>query len=66
MHIKNFKISVGTVEDFVDLLEGDVGFDVVKKALAETGYDGYVTGELLLFEPGRGERTVQAMEKIFK
>ncbi len=66
VHIKDFKLSVGTAEGFVDLLEGDVDFDSVKKALAEIGYDGYVTGELLPFEPGRPEKTAQAMKQIFK
>ena len=66
IHIKDFKKSVGTAEGFVDLLEGDVDFEAVKKALAEIGYDGYVTGELLPFEPGRPEKTAQAMKKIFK
>jgi hexulose-6-phosphate isomerase len=66
VHIKDFKSSVGTVEGFVDLLEGDVDFEAVKKALAEIGYDGYVTGELLPFERGRVEKTAQAMKKIFK
>ena len=47
-------------------LEGDVDFGVVKKALSDIGYDGYVTAELLPFEPGRVEKTAQAMKKIFK
>lgn len=66
VHIKDFKLSVGTAEGFVDLLEGDVDFDSVKKALAEIGYDGYVTGELIPFGPGRPEKTARAMERIFK
>lgn len=66
VHIKDFKKSVGTVEGFVDLLDGDVDFKAVKKALAEIDYDGYVVGELLPFEPGRPERTAKAMKKIFK
>ena len=66
VHVKDFKTSVGTVEGFVDLLEGDVDFEAVKKALAEVGYDGYVTAELLPFEPGRPEKTAEAMKKIFK
>lgn len=66
VHIKDFKVSVGTVEGFVDLLEGDVDFDAVKEALAEIGYDGYVTGELIPFEPGRPEKTARAMKQIFK
>ena len=66
VHVKDFKLSVGTVEGFVDLLEGDVNFQTVKEALFDIGYDGYVTAELLPFEPGRPEKTAQAMKKIFK
>ncbi len=66
VHVKDFKLSVGTAEGFVDLLEGDVDFEAVKKALADVGYDGYVTAELLPFEPGRPEKTAQAMKNIFK
>jgi hexulose-6-phosphate isomerase len=66
VHVKDFKRSVGTVEGFVDLLEGDVDFEAVKKALADIGYDGYVTAEMLPFQPGRPEKTAQAMKKIFK
>ena len=66
VHVKDFKRSVGTVEGFVDLLEGDVNFQTVKEALVDIGYDGYVTAELLPFEPGRPEKTAQAMKKIFK
>jgi hexulose-6-phosphate isomerase len=66
VHVKDFKCSVGTEKGFVDLLEGDVDFEAVKKALAVIGYDGYVTAELLPFEPGRPEKTAEAMQKIFK
>lgn len=65
VHIKDFK-NVGTVEGFVDLLEGDVDFEAVKKALAEIGYDGYVTAEMLPYVEGRPEKTAEAMKKIFK
>jgi len=66
VHAKDFKRSVGTVEGFVDLLEGDVNFQAVKEALVGIGYDGYVTAELLPFYPGRCEKAAQAMRKIFK
>ena len=66
IHIKDFKLSVGTVEGFVDLLEGDVDFVAVREALVEIGYDSYVTCELIPFEPGRPEKTAQAMRRIFK
>jgi hexulose-6-phosphate isomerase len=66
VHVKDFKCSIGTVEGFVDLLEGDVNFQTVKEALTEIGYDGYVTAEMLPFRPGRPEKTALAMKRIFK
>ncbi len=66
IHVKDFKRSVGTAEGFVDLLEGDVDFEAVKAALNEIGYDGYVTAEMLPYQPGRPQKTAAAMKKIFK
>ncbi|OHB49661.1 MAG: hypothetical protein A2Y10_05755 [Planctomycetes bacterium GWF2_41_51] len=66
VHIKDFKKSVGTVEGFVDLLDGDVDFTAVKKALAAIGYNGFVTAEMIPYSPGRPEKTAKAMKKIFK
>ncbi len=66
VHVKDFKRSVGTAEGFVDLLEGDVDFEAVKAALGEIGYDGYVTAEMLPYQPGRPQKTAAAMKKIFK
>ena len=66
VHIKDFKRSVGNADGFVDLLEGDVDFEAVKKALSEINYDGYVTAEMIPFTPGRPEKTADAMKKIFK
>ncbi len=65
VHVKDFDRSVGTMEGFVDLLEGDVDFDAVRKALTEAGYDGYCTAEILPYAPGRIEKTARAMRKIF-
>jgi L-ribulose-5-phosphate 3-epimerase len=45
VHIKDFKRSVGNLDGFCDLLEGDVDFPAVMAALRETGYNGYVTAE---------------------
>jgi hexulose-6-phosphate isomerase len=47
VHFKDFRRSVGTVEGFVDLLEGDVDWPEVVKALHEIGYDGSVAAELI-------------------
>jgi hexulose-6-phosphate isomerase len=66
VHIKDFKKSTGTVAGFVDLLEGDVDFTAVKKALAAIGYKGYVTAEMIPYSPGRPAKTARAMKKIFK
>ena len=63
--MKDFDTSVGTAEGFVDLLEGSVQFNTVTKALAEIGYDGYVTAEMLPYQPGRPEKTIAAMKQIF-
>ena len=66
VHIKDFKLSVGNADGFVDLLEGDVDFEAVKQALSEINYDGYVTAEMIPFRTGRPEKTAAAMKKIFK
>ena len=66
VHIKDFKLSVGNADGFVDLLDGDVDFEAVKQALSEINYDGYVTAEMIPFTPGRPEKTADAMKKIFK
>ncbi|AQT69515.1 L-xylulose 5-phosphate 3-epimerase [Anaerohalosphaera lusitana] len=65
VHIKDYKM-VGTAEGFVDMCEGDVDFESVKKALGEIGYDSYLTAEMLPYEPGRPEKTADAMKKLFK
>lgn len=66
VHIKDFKRSVGTADGFVDLLEGDVNFDAVKKALKDIKYNGFVTAEMIPYSPGRPQKTAEAMKKIFK
>jgi L-ribulose-5-phosphate 3-epimerase len=65
IHIKDFKLSVGSADGFCDLLEGDVDFEAVKKALAEIHYDGYVTAEILSIGPDGPQKTAAAMKKIF-
>jgi L-ribulose-5-phosphate 3-epimerase len=66
VHIKDYKIAAGGADGFCDLLEGDVNFPAIKQALAEIGYDGYVTAEILPFAPGRPQKTADAMQSIFK
>ena len=66
IHIKDFKNSIGTEDGFVDLLEGDVDFEAIKKALTEINYDGYMTAEMIPYLPDRPNKTAAAMKKIFK
>lgn len=65
LHFKDFKRSIGTISGFVPLLEGDVNFPEVIKALAEVNYTSYVIGELF---PDQSDTIVAdtsiAMDKI--
>lgn len=47
VHFKDFRRSVGTVEGFVDLLEGDVDWPAVVQAMRDVGYSGHVAAELI-------------------
>ena len=49
VHVKDFKAeaSVTSMAGFVDLLQGDVNWPAVMTALAEVGYDGYLTAEMI-------------------
>lgn len=47
IHFKDFKRSVATGEGFVDLLEGDVNWPEVMKAIKEIGYEGPVVAEMI-------------------
>jgi L-ribulose-5-phosphate 3-epimerase len=45
VHFKDFRCNVGTLEGFVELLQGDVNYGAVMQAFAEVGYDGWATVE---------------------
>ncbi|MDD3927297.1 MAG: sugar phosphate isomerase/epimerase [bacterium] len=47
IHFKDFRAAVGNGEGFVDLLEGDVNWPEVMKAIKEIGYEGPVVGEMI-------------------
>jgi hexulose-6-phosphate isomerase len=47
VHVKDFRKSVGTIDGFVDLLEGDVNWPEVMKALREVGYDDFLIAEMI-------------------
>lgn len=46
VHIKDFKRSIGNIEGFVDLMEGDMDWPKFMAALRAAGYDDYVTVEV--------------------
>jgi hexulose-6-phosphate isomerase len=47
VHFKDYRRAVGTIEGFVDLLEGDVNWPEVMAALREIGYSGPVVAEMI-------------------
>ena len=67
VHLKDFRTSVGTIEGFVDLLEGDVNWPAVMRALSDVGYDGFLTAEVFphTYAPDVViERTSQAIDRM--
>ncbi len=69
VHVKDFKMSVGTLDGFCDLLDGDVNWPAVMAALRETGYDGWITAEVMPPNPYAPEHILQvnslALDRIF-
>lgn len=47
VHFKDFKLAIGDIQGFVDLLEGDVAWERVMPALREIGYEGAATAEMM-------------------
>ncbi|MEQ9461827.1 MAG: sugar phosphate isomerase/epimerase family protein [Phycisphaeraceae bacterium] len=66
VHVKDFKQSVGTLDGFCDLLEGDMPWAETMAALRQIGYEKTVIAEMIPHSPGLLERTSQAMDKILK
>ena len=68
IHFKDFRKAVGTIEGFVDLLEGDVNWPELMKAIEEIGYVGPVVGEMIPyykhFPDVRLANTSRAMDAI--
>jgi hexulose-6-phosphate isomerase len=46
VHFKDYRIDVGTIDGFVDLLSGDVDYPAVIEALRDVGYDGWCIAEI--------------------
>jgi hexulose-6-phosphate isomerase len=68
VHVKDFRRTVGTLDGFVDLLEGDVNWPEVMKALREVGYDDFLIAEMIPYYTHAPETRVAntslAMDKI--
>jgi hexulose-6-phosphate isomerase len=59
VHFKDFRQSVGNLQGFVNLLEGDVNWPAVRGALEGIGYDSWVTAEVLPAYRFHGEQLVR-------
>ncbi len=64
IHLKDFKLSDGTLAGFCDLLEGDVPYPEVMGALRGIGYDGTLVAEMMPPDENLLARTSIAMDKI--
>lgn len=68
IHFKDYRVAVGTIEGFVDLLEGDVNWPEVMAAIKEIGYEGPVPAEMIPlyrhFPAVRLANTSNAMDAI--
>jgi L-ribulose-5-phosphate 3-epimerase len=68
VHVKDFRRAVGTIEGFVDLLEGDIDWPEVMKALKEVGYDDFLIAEMIPYYAHAPEtrlaNTSLALDKI--
>lgn len=47
VHFKDYRMSPGGINAFVDLLSGDVNWPEVMQAFADIGYDGWAAGEMI-------------------
>ena len=68
VHFKDFRVGVGNLQGFVDLLEGDVDFEGVMLALKEVEYKGYCVVEVFARENDPDAVPLRAgadMERIF-
>ena len=67
VHLKDYRESVGGIDGFVGLLEGDVNWPDVMAALTEIGYDGFLTAEVFPYRH-HGEailqHTSESMDRI--
>ncbi len=66
VHIKDYKNSVGGLNGFCDLLDGDVPWKESMQALREAGYNKTIVAEMMPPAEGLLERTSRAMDEILE
>lgn len=64
VHLKDFRVQVGNLDGFVDLLSGDVDFPAVMAAFRAVGCEGPFTAEIVPGRAGAAERAIAAMRII--
>ncbi|MDD4098086.1 MAG: sugar phosphate isomerase/epimerase, partial [Lentisphaeria bacterium] len=64
VHVKDFKLSDGTLAGFCDLLEGDVPWLETMQALRQVGYDRTMTAEMMPPDATLLARTSSALDRI--
>ncbi len=64
VHLKDFRVSVGNLNGFVDLLAGDCDFHACFEAFRATGYKGPYTVEYVPPVPGAVEKGIAALRII--
>jgi hexulose-6-phosphate isomerase len=64
VHAKDFRVGVGNLDGFVDLLSGDVDYPAVMGALGDIGYAGPMTAEIVPPTPGCAAKAIAALEII--
>ncbi|OHD81934.1 MAG: hypothetical protein A3J97_01370 [Spirochaetes bacterium RIFOXYC1_FULL_54_7] len=64
VHLKDFRVNVGNLDGFVDLLSGDVDFRTVIATLREVGYKGSYTAEIVPGKDGAAEKAIAALRII--
>jgi len=66
VHVKDFRVNVGNLDGFVDILSGDVDFNRVIAALKTIGYEKTFTAEIVPGMPGCVEKAIAALKVLEK
>ena len=64
VHLKDFRVAVGNLDGFVDLLSGNVDYAAVMQAFEQVGYRGPFTVEIVPGKAGDVEKAAAALKII--